>query len=366
MTNKNRIDKLIDKYYNKKNDKTGYSTLMEEIEGVLEGIRGYEYKRDLDSFEEGQSEDIAYHAGFGGVDPRIERNDSDEYNPADHSGLAGPASSGRVYLMPEEEQQKFSANGAIAALSGKQYEEKISQLFLSKGPKVEPPAGSAHLPDIVVHFPLRTIKIEVKNVKSGGSTSGLDFGQFKLVFDASQKKWFVGGANVNSDDTIFAKLFKKHLEAHLNSRIDQLSNMINIYGKLGDDKLLTGFRSLKGDPAIVGGFRDAIFGSEKELNIPVAPEEVANYYGKYDFIQVKSKGLFALGSNDSFSGLIIPKFSQSVSKSNLRFRIKYHGGKSDVKGYSFTVAIKLSLNKSIFDLEKESDLNTFISFFSQK
>lgn len=102
------INKLIDKLYNidtKKNN--GVEELFGEIDSLLEKYT-YDARRDytdLPMNEKGQGEDIAYHAGFGGTDPRIERNDSDEYNPANHSGLAGPASSGRVSMIPEEAEQ---------------------------------------------------------------------------------------------------------------------------------------------------------------------------------------------------------------------------------------------------------------------
>lgn len=363
------LDKMIDLHYKKKENKFDADSLLEEVGKILEKYMGYEAKRDYADFPV-QEEPYGVAKDFpllSAGDPRNERSDSDEYNPMDNTGLAGPASSGRNFMMPEDVvTTKQPARGSEAFRAGKEYEDKISLLFKSKGLTVEPTAGSAHKADVVVHFPAKKIEIEVKNIKSGKSTTGLDFGQFKLVFDLQNKKWFVGGMYIDSDDSIFASLFKKYLEDHLNSRVEQIAKMINVYGKLGDDKLLAGFKALKGDPVILGGFRDAIFGSEKELNISVDPKEVAGYYGKYDFIQVRSMGLYLLGNSSASQNLNIPRFSDYIGKSSLRFRIKYHGGKSDVKGYSFTVGIKLMLNKSGFSLENPTDLDNFISHFQKK
>jgi hypothetical protein len=102
------LDKMIDSFYKKKENKFDADSLLEEVGKVLEKYMGYEAKRDYADFPI-QEEPYGVAKDFpllSAGDPRIERNDSDEYNPMDNAGLAGPASSGRSFMMPENSSIK--------------------------------------------------------------------------------------------------------------------------------------------------------------------------------------------------------------------------------------------------------------------
>lgn len=109
------LDKMIDSFYKKKENKFDADSLLEEVGKVLEKYMGYEAKRDYADFPI-QEEPYGVAKDFpllSAGDPRIERNDSDEYNPMDNAGLAGPASSGRNFMMPETLREEASGNMGI-------------------------------------------------------------------------------------------------------------------------------------------------------------------------------------------------------------------------------------------------------------
>ena len=88
---------------------------------------------------------------------------------------------------------------------GKQYELMIADLIrshptsLSQGLSVDQPITSGHGADVTIRTPAGAVEIEVKHTKKG-TTSGLDFGQFKLEYNINTKKWSIGGKNRDDEE----------------------------------------------------------------------------------------------------------------------------------------------------------------------
>lgn len=255
---------------------------------------------------------------------------------------------GNVYIY-----FKPVARGAAGA--GADYEEQVANTMSELLPNMTvSTAGFGAGSDLTITDGSTELKMELK------TSSGADFGQFKLAFDLSSNTWRpVKTKKFIESEDLFLGLFNSVLNPQLDGKVitnpdDPVYNVKNgaIFGLLrspttGEKKLI---------------LQSMLFDKRKDLIVPVDPTLIRKYYAKKgdSLIIVQGKGVYAL-TEEAKKHFDVPLMDEMITKANLRFRIKPHMGTNGV--HSFTVALKLGLKKSATKMTDQKFLEDITSFF---
>lgn len=257
---------------------------------------------------------------------------------------------GSVYLLV-----KPDTSAGSAARTGADYEEKmaeyIKQKYADTGLQVKT-AGFGYGSDLELIGTNHTMTMELK------TASGADFGQFRIGYNTKSKNWMaLPTKGFKKNEQLFSSLFQDLLAPYLNAHAH--------FPKLGDERLNIRSGVVVGlKPHLkTGELRDSLnrswFKGRSDLIVPIDFQDISGYYfDKGDeYIQIKGRGLYAFSANDAAS-LGVPLFSDKGKKAHVRFRIKPHMGYNGT--HSFTVAIKLTIERSEKDLDNDQDLDMIV------
>lgn len=236
-----------------------------------------------------------------------------------------------------------------AAQAGAQYEERLVQVMQELLPeyKVES-AGFGHGSDLSISDENSSLTIELK------TSSGADFGQFKMLYNTRTRKWVAAKtAGFKKNEGLYSGIFKSIVSPAMSGRhidVQKYANNLNI-----KDGYVRGLRRASYTGAVKRALQDQWFNGRTDMLLPVNPELIQTYYAMKgdELIQIQGKGVYAL-TPEAAAYFQIPELKDSVNKSLVRIRIKPHAGTDGV--HSFTCALKLGLSKSGVDLTDEQFL----------
>jgi hypothetical protein len=258
---------------------------------------------------------------------------------------------GSVYIFV-----KPDSSVGQAATTGAEYEEHIANLINHKYGHLEVEASSAgfgHGSDLTVQTVNDALTFELK------TSSGADFGQFKLGFNPAGSGWFiVPTKGFEKNKELFSGLFNDFIKDYLNGNAR--------FADLNDPRLnirsgaIVGLKPHDKTGELRDELNNAWYKGRKDLIVPVDFSTVAGYYASKgdEFIQIAGKGLYAFRKENA-ERYGVPLFQERGQEASVRFRIKPHMGHTGT--HSFTVAIKLKIQKSDKDLLNDEDLDGIIS-----
>jgi len=246
---------------------------------------------------------------------------------------------------------KPNSSAGRAASLGAEYEKELADMFheiYGDCGITALTAGFAHGSDLIINGPEKSITVEIK------TASGADFGQFRLVHNPSEEIWtptLTEGFKKNK--SLFTGLFEGYLENYLNefAKFPDLSDP-RIKMRKG---LVTGLSANDNTGEYKKELQDLWFKDRADLIVPVSFEDIVSYYkSKGDkLIQIGGRGLYAFEEEDS-KRLKIPLFRDKGKTASIRFRLK---PEMSVNGHhSFTVAVKLTIEKSESDLTDDDSI----------
>ena len=256
---------------------------------------------------------------------------------------------GSVYIL-------MKPKGRRAAFAGADYERNVANLMqeLLPGFSVET-AGFGAGSDLAIANDGKELKLELK------TSSGADFGQFKLKYDIVSQKWLPMRTKKyieNSD--LYGGVFKQVLEPNLQNKIIKDPTASN-YNKRGDE--IVGLLRQAGTRNKKLELQQLWFNGKSDMKLEIAAGLVQNYYAlKGDsLIQIQGRGVYAL-TPEAAAYFGIPELEDNITKSLVRFRIKPHSGPDGV--HSFTAALKISLKRSEHNLEDQSFLDKIENYLT--
>ena len=253
-----------------------------------------------------------------------------------------------ILIKPEGSTGRTSALGA-------EYEDllakKISDKYGQYGITVKT-AGFSHGSDLIIQGSEDSMSIELK------TSSGADFGQFRLVYSPKTDRWMPAPtAALKKNEALFTGLFEDFLEGYLNqmAKFPDLEDprLKNITG------FITGLNAHLQTSELKKKLASTWFNGKHALIVPVNPASISSYYRvKGDrFIQIGRRGVYAFDPNDA-QKFGVSLFEEKITKATLRFRIK--PAMSDNGHHSFTVAVKMIISPSNKDLNNDDDLDSII------
>jgi len=236
-----------------------------------------------------------------------------------------------------------------AAQAGAQYEESLVAIMQELLPeyKVES-AGFSHGSDLSISDENSSLTIELK------TSSGADFGQFKMLYDTRTRKWVAAKTKgFLKNEGLYSGIFTNIVGPAMSSRhidVQKYGNNLNI-----KDGYVRGLRRASYTGAVKRALQDQWFNGRTDMLLPVNPDLIQSYYAMKgdELIQIQGKGVYAL-TREAAAYFQIPEMKDSVKKSLVRIRIKPHSGTDGV--HSFTCALKLVISKSGVDLTDEQFL----------
>lgn len=236
-----------------------------------------------------------------------------------------------------------------AAQVGAQYEEKLVAIMQELLPEYNvESAGFGHGSDLSISDENSSLTIELK------TSSGADFGQFKMLYDTRARKWVAAKtAGFEKNEGLYSGIFKNIVSPAMSGRhIDAVKYANNLNIK---DGYVRGLKRAAHTGAVKRALQDQWFSGRTDMLLPVNPELIQTYYAMKgdELIQIQGKGVYAL-TPEAAAYFQIPELKDSVSRSLVRIRIKPHAGTDGV--HSFTCALKLGLSKSGVDLTDQAFL----------
>ena len=245
-----------------------------------------------------------------------------------------------VYLKPIE-------RGAAGA--GADYEQQVAVSMQNLLPNLDvKTAGFGHGSDLTIKNGNKELKMELK------TSSGADFGQFKLAFDLRNNSWKTVRTDKFAENAdLFQGIFDNILSPHLEGKI--ISNVNDPVYIVKNESIL-GLQRSANTGIAKQQLQKELFGNRADLTLPVDAKMIQHYYSKKgdSFISIEGRGLYALTEQAS-KDFSIPQLNDLVGKANVRFRIKPHMGTTGV--HSFSCALKILLNKSPAKVTDQSFLN---------
>ena len=230
-----------------------------------------------------------------------------------------------------------------AAQVGAQYEGKLVAIMQELLPEYNvESAGFSHGSDLSISDEDSSLTIELK------TSSGADFGQFKMFYDTRAKIWVAAKTKgFLKNEGLYSGIFTNIVGPAMSDRhidIEKYANNLNM-----KDGYVRGLRRASYTGAVKRALQDQWFNGRTDLLLPVNAELIQSYYAMKgdELIQIQGKGVYALTS-EAAAYFQIPELKDSVSRSLVRIRIKPHAGTDGV--HSFTCALKLGLSKSGVDL----------------
>ena len=236
-----------------------------------------------------------------------------------------------------------------AARAGAQYEERLEQIMRELLPGyVVTSAGFKHGSDLEIKDDNSSLKIELK------TSSGADFGQFKMLYNTRTRKWAAAKtAGFEKNKDLYQGIFDSIVEPNMADKhidLEKFSNNLNI-----KNGFVRGLRRAPYTGTVKRALQDQWFNGRTDLLLPVSGDLIQSYYAlKGDIlIQIQGKGVYAL-TPQAASYFGISELKDEIVRSLVRIRIKPHQSTDGV--HSFTCALKIGLSKSGIDLTDDEFL----------
>jgi hypothetical protein len=253
-----------------------------------------------------------------------------------------------VYLKPVD-------RGAAGA--GADYEEQVAVSMQNLLPDLDvKTAGFGHGSDLTIKSGDKELKMELK------TSSGADFGQFKLAFDLRNNSWkTVRTDKFAENEDLFQGIFDNILSPQLEGKI--ISN-VNDPVYIVKNQSILGLQRSANTLIAKQQLQKELFGNRADLTLPVDAKMIQHYYSKKgdSFISIEGRGLYALTEQAS-KQFSIPQLNDLVGKASVRFRIKPHMGATGV--HSFSCALKILLSRSPVKVTDRSFLDKVKAYFQQ-
>jgi len=243
---------------------------------------------------------------------------------------------GSVYLLLKPKARRAAGVGA-------DYESRVAGVLHELLPEFNiETAGFGAGSDLTIAQNGKELKIELK------TSSGADFGQFKLKYNVRQREWvpmrtkkFIENADLYGG--IFTQVLQPNLkDKHISDAEDPHYNM--------RDEHIVGLLRMPGTRNQKLALQTAWFEGKSDMKLQIDPSLVQNYYAlKGDtLIQIQGRGVYALTAKAE-KDFDVPQLKDEIKASQIRFRIKPHSGADGV--HSFTAALKITLVRSPSRLE---------------
>ena len=243
---------------------------------------------------------------------------------------------GSVYILLKPKARRAAGVGA-------DYETRVAGVLHELLPEFNiETAGFGAGSDLTIAQNGNELKIELK------TSSGADFGQFKLKYNARQREWtpihtkkFIENADLYGG--IFTQVLQPNLkDKHISDAEDPHYNI--------RDEHIVGLLRMPGTRNQKLALQAAWFEGKSDMKLQIDPALVQNYYAlKGDaLIQIQGRGVYALTAKAE-QGFDVPQLKDEIKTSLIRFRIKPHSGPDGT--HSFTAALKITLVRSPFRLE---------------
>lgn len=201
-------------------------------------------------------------------------------------------------------------------------------------------AGFGHGSDLTISSPAPNVvdlNMELK------TSTGADFGQFKLAYDVVTEKWEpVKTKKYLENEELFEEIFRFYLAPELEGK--KLPNPDDpVYNRVGNK--IVGLKRSPETGAKKLVIQRALFGERADLIIPIDPITIVNYYEEKgdSLIIIQGKGVYALNATAKLL-FKVPYLEDKLDDASVRFRVKPHGGTNG--DHSFTPALKVKLEKS--------------------
>lgn len=242
-----------------------------------------------------------------------------------------------------------------AAGAGEDYEKRMAQTMQSLLPDFEiKTAGFGVGSDLSISGNGKLLKVELK------TSSGADFGQFKLSYDQESGIWdTIKTKKFVENYDLFQGIFDSVVDPVIQGKTFSIKNdpSYNLAGNL-----VVGLVRSPNTLAVKQRLQKEIFGGNKsDLILPINKKEIQDYYAlKGDsLVSIEGKGVYAL-TNEASNIFGIPELSDMITSARVRFRIKPHMGSTGI--HSFTCSLKITLNKSPEKLDSQSFLQKIQNF----
>lgn len=250
-----------------------------------------------------------------------------------------------IYLKPV-------SGGAAGA--GADYEEQIASAMKNLLPDLEvTTAGFGHGSDLTIKSKNKELKMELK------TSSGADFGQFKLAYDIRNGLWQTVRTDKFAENAdLFQGIFDNVLSPQLEGKV--ISN-VNDPVYIVKNQSILGLQRSANTGIAKQQLQKELFGNRADLTLPVDAKMIQYYYSKKgdSFISIEGRGVYAL-TEEASREFSVPQLNDYVGNANVRFRIKPHMGTTGV--HSFTCALKILLKKSPVKITDEAFLNKVRSY----
>jgi|TARA_Y100000296_G_C5132024_1_gene236082 hypothetical protein len=243
---------------------------------------------------------------------------------------------GNVYLLLKPKTRRAAGVGA-------DYEARVAGVLheLLPGFNIET-AGFGAGSDLTISKNGKEMKLELK------TSSGADFGQFKLKYDIDQREWTpVQTKKFIENADLYGGVFTQVLQPNLKDK--HINNVGSPHYNTRGEYII-GLLRMPGTRNQKLALQAEWFGGKSDMKLQIDPALVQNYYAlKGDvLIQIQGRGVYALTAKAEKDFEVL-QLKDAIKTSRIRFRIKPHSGSDGV--HSFTAALKVSLVRSPFNLE---------------
>jgi hypothetical protein len=243
---------------------------------------------------------------------------------------------GSVYLLLKPKARRAAGVGA-------DYETRVAGVLHELLPDFNiETAGFGAGSDLTIAQNGKELKLELK------TSSGADFGQFKLKYDIDQQEWSPIQTKKFVENTdLYGGIFNQVLQPNLKDKHIKDPESPYYNRRAGH---IVGLQRMPGTRNHKLSLQTAWFAGKSDMKLQIDPSLVQNYYAlKGDtLIQIQGRGIYALTAKAE-KDFEVPQLKDEIKTSQVRFRIKPHSGPDGA--HSFTAALKISLVRSPFRLE---------------
>jgi len=259
-----------------------------------------------------------------------------------------------------------------AASAGASYETEIAASVKNLLPSLEiVTAGSGHGSDLIIRSGDKQLSMELK------TSSGADFGQFKIQYDLESNTWApIKTKDFLKNKDLFQGLFDTVVSPAIQGKVivtNAKDPAFNIKKDKEDEKnKIVGLKRSTGTGALKDQLQKMWFSDRKDMYLPIDKELIQTYYaGKHDsLICIQKKGIYALTDDaERFFGvpqlknMIGGKDEEGGSGANIRFRIKPGMGTNGA--HYFYCALKISLKPSGVKVTDQDFLSKVRNYLQQ-
>lgn len=257
-----------------------------------------------------------------------------------------------VYIKPKSHQ---------AASYGKQYEVDTAETLKDHLPSdfdVKITGTTAGTDLVIKSQNQKFLHMELK------TSSGADFGQFKLKYDPKLGVWdTMKTKNFLENKDLFQGIFDETLEPILRNKKFIIMKIDPFH--YDEQGVILGLMRSPNTLATKKRLQKELFDGYNDINFYVDPETIQQYYAKKGdaLISIQNKGVYAL-TNEASKYFEIPELKDSVTDdmAKVRFRIKpYMGGTSY---HTFNCALKMNIKNSTNKLTNTDFLQKIANYLS--